>query len=186
MLQYSCLENSMDGGVWWATVHGVAKSQTQLITHTGNSFWLEKARDFQKSIYFCFIDYAKTFDCESQQTGKFIKRWEYQTTIPGSWETSIQVKKQQLKLDMEQQTGSKSGKEYVKAVYCHSAYLTCMQSTSCKMLGWMKHKLESRLLGEISITRLHLTAFPTPPSPAYGIKQRGIKEPLDESEKNLP
>ena len=80
MLQYSCLENSMDGGVWWATVHGVAKSQTQLITHTGNSFWLEKARDFQKSIYFCFIDYAKTFDCESQQTGKFLRRWEYQST----------------------------------------------------------------------------------------------------------
>ena len=54
--------------------------------------------------------------------------------------------------DMEQWTGSKLGKEYVKAVYCHPAYLTYMQSTSCKMLGWMKHKLESRLLGEISIT----------------------------------
>ena len=64
----------------------------------------------------------------------------------------MQVKKQQLELDMEQQTGSKSGKEYAKDVYCHSAYLTYMQSTSCKMLGWMKHKLESRLLGEISIT----------------------------------
>ena len=64
----------------------------------------------------------------------------------------MQVKKQQLELDMEQQTGSKLGKEYVKAVYCHSAYLTYMQSTSCKMLGWMKHKVESRLLEEISIT----------------------------------
>ena len=64
----------------------------------------------------------------------------------------MQVRKQQLELDMEQQTGSKSGKEYVKAVYCHPAYLTCMQSTSCEMAGWMKHKLESRLLGEISIT----------------------------------
>ena len=64
----------------------------------------------------------------------------------------MQVKKQQLELDMEQQTGSKSGKEYVKAVYCHPAYLTSMQSTSGEMLGWMKHKLESRLLGEISIT----------------------------------
>ena len=59
---------------------------------------------------------------------------------------------------MEQQTGSKSGKEYVKAVFCHSAYLTYMQSTSCKMWGWMKHKLESRLLGEISITSdMHTT-----------------------------
>ena len=64
----------------------------------------------------------------------------------------MQVKKQQLDLDVEQQTGSKSGKEYLKAVYCHPAYLTYMQSTSCEMLDWMKHKLESRLPGEISIT----------------------------------
>ena len=63
----------------------------------------------------------------------------------------MQVRKQQLELDMEQQTGSKSGKEYVKAVYCHSAYLTFKQITSCEMPGWMKHKLESRLPGEISI-----------------------------------
>ena len=67
----------------------------------------------------------------------------------------MQVKKQQLELDMEQQTGSKSGKEYVKAVYCHPAYLTSMQSTSCEMPGRMKHKLELRLLGEISITSDH-------------------------------
>ena len=64
----------------------------------------------------------------------------------------MQVKKQQLELDIEQQTGSKSGKEYVKAVYYHPAYLTYMHSTSWEMLDWMKHKLESRLLGEISIT----------------------------------
>ena len=64
----------------------------------------------------------------------------------------MQVKKQQLAPDMEQQTGSKLGKEYDKAVYCHPAYLTYMQSTSCKMLGWRKHKLESGLPGEISIT----------------------------------
>ena len=64
----------------------------------------------------------------------------------------MQVKKQQLELDMEQQTDSRLGKEYLKAVYHHCAYLTCMQSTSRKMPGWMKHKLESRLLGEISIT----------------------------------
>ena len=64
----------------------------------------------------------------------------------------MQVKKQQLEPDMEQQTGSKSGKEYIKAVYCHLAYLTYMQSTSCEVPGWMKHKLESRLPGEISIT----------------------------------
>ena len=64
----------------------------------------------------------------------------------------MQVKKQQSEPDMEQQTGSKFRKEYVKAVYCHPAYLISMQSTSCEMLGWMKQKLESRLLGEISIT----------------------------------
>ena len=64
----------------------------------------------------------------------------------------MQVKKQQLKPDMEQQTGFKLGKECVKAVYCHPAYLTSMQSMSCEMPGWMKHKLESRLPGEISIT----------------------------------
>ena len=62
----------------------------------------------------------------------------------------MQVKKQHLELDTEQQTGSKSGKEYVKVVYCHPAYLTYMQSTSCEMLGWMKHKPESRLPGEIT------------------------------------
>ena len=66
--------------------------------------------------------------------------------------TCIRVKKQQLERDMEQQTGSKQGKEYVKAVYCHPAYLTYMRSTSYEMPGWMRHKLESRLLGEISIT----------------------------------
>ena len=74
-----------------------------------NIHWIiEKAREFQKNIYFCFIDYAKAFDlCGSQQTGKFFKRWEYQTTWPASWETCMQVRKQQLELDMEQQTGSK-------------------------------------------------------------------------------
>ena len=81
---------------------------------------------------------------------KFFKRWEYQTTLLASWEICMQVKKQQLEPDMEKWTGSKLGKEYVKAVYCHSTYLTDIQSTSCKMLGWMNHKLESRLPGQIS------------------------------------
>ena len=86
--------------------------------------------------------------------GKFFKRWKFfkQTTWPASWEICMQVKKQQLELDMEQQTGSKSGKEYVKDVYCHPAYLTYMQNTLWEILDWMKHKLESRLPGEISIT----------------------------------
>ena len=84
--------------------------------------------------------------------GKFWKRWEYQTTWPASWEICMQVKNQQLERDMEQQTGSKSGKEYVKAIYCNPVYSTYMQSTSCKISGWMKQKLESRLPGKISIT----------------------------------
>ena len=84
--------------------------------------------------------------------GKFLKRLEYQTTLPASWEIHMQGKKQQLELDMEQQTGSKLGKDYVKAVYCHPAYLTSTQSTSWETLGWKKHKLESRLPGKISIT----------------------------------
>ena len=84
--------------------------------------------------------------------GKFWKIWEYQTTWPASWETCMQIGKQQLELDMEQQTDSKQEKEYIKAVYCHPAYLTYMQSTSWETLGWKKHKLESRLPGEISIT----------------------------------
>ena len=72
-----------------------------------------------------------------------------QTILPASWEICMQVKNwmEQLELDMEQQTGSRLEKEYVKAVYCHPAYLTYMQSTSCEMLDWMKHKLESRLQG---------------------------------------
>ena len=64
----------------------------------------------------------------------------------------MQIKKQQLELEMEQQTGSKSGKEHIKAAYCHPAYLTRMQSISCEIPGWMKHNVESSLLGEISIT----------------------------------
>ena len=84
----------------------------------------------------------------------------------------MQANKQQLEPDMEQETGSKLGKEYVKAVYCHLAYVISMQSTSCEMLGWKKPKLESRLPGEILITPdMQMT-------PPYGRKQRGTKEPL--------
>ena len=92
-----------------------------------NICWIiEKARECQKNIYFCFIDHVIkpltvwiTTNC-----GKFLKRWKYQATFLASWETYMQVKKQQLELNMEQQTGSKLGKEYIKAVYCHPADLT--------------------------------------------------------------
>ena len=73
-----------------------------------NIHWItEKAREFQKNIDFCFIDYAKAFVWITTNYGKFFKRWEYQTILPASWETCMQVKKQQLELDIEQQTGSK-------------------------------------------------------------------------------
>ena len=119
-----------------------------------NIHWIiEKARELQKNIYFCLIDYAKLWTMWiTANFGKFWKRREYQAIWPASWEICMQVKKQQLELDMEQQTGSKSGKEYIKAAYCHPAYLTYMQRTSWEIPGWMKHRLESRLLGEISIT----------------------------------
>ena len=80
-----------------------------------NIHWIiEKAREFHKN--FCFIDYAKAFVWITTKCGKFLKRWEYQTTWPVSWEICTQVKKLQLELDMEQQTGFKSGKGYIKAV----------------------------------------------------------------------
>ena len=81
--------------------------------------------------------------------GKFLRRWVYQTILSASWEACIQVKKQQLEPDMEEMNGSKLGKEYVKAVYCHPSYLTSMQIISCEMLDCMSHKLESRLPREI-------------------------------------
>ena len=90
--------------------------QTKLPTSIGS---YKKARKFQKNIYFCLIDYTKVFDCvDHNKLWKILKekRWEYQTTWPASWEISMQAKKQKLESDMEQWTGSKLGKEYVKAV----------------------------------------------------------------------
>ena len=110
-----------------------------------------KKQEFQKNI--CFIDYAKVFDCvDSNKLWKILQEMGIPDHLTCLLRNLMQVRKQQLELDMEQQTGSKLGKEYGKAVYCHPAYLTSMQSTSCEMPDWMKHRLESRLLGEISIT----------------------------------
>ena len=138
-----------------------------------NIRWIiEKAREFHFMTVLKLLTMWLTTNC-----GKFLKRWEYQTTLPVSVKICMQVKKQQLEPGMEQWTGSKLGKEYVKSVYCHSVYLTYMQSTSCEMLGWMKHKLKSRLPGEISITS---DMQMTPPNSRM---QRGIKESLDEGER---
>ena len=122
-------------------------------------WFILKGRELQKNIYFCFIGYMTTQTLTvwiTTNCGKFFKRWEHQTTLPASWEICMQVKKQQL--DMKQWTGSKLGKEYVKTVCCHPAYLTSMQRTSREMPAWVKHKLESIFLQEISITSdMHMT-----------------------------
>ena len=115
--------------------------------------------------------------CGSPQTGKFFKRWEYQTTLPTFWKICMQIRKQQLDPDMGQRTGPKLGKEYVKAVYCYTVYLTYMQSTSCEMPGWMKHKLESRLPEKYQWSQICRWYHP------YGRKRRGTKETLDENER---
>ena len=106
-----------------------------------NIRWIiEKAREFQKNI--CFTDYAKAFDCvDHNKLWKIIQEMgilDHLTCLLRNLYTGQEA----TELDMEQQTGSKLGKGYVKAVYCHPAYLIYMQSTSCEMLGWMKHKLE--------------------------------------------
>ena len=111
-----------------------------------NIHWItEKAREFQKTSIPASLTSLKpltvwiTMNC-----GKFLKRWECQTTLFVSWETWVQGKKQQLELDMEQWVGWKLRKEYIKVIYCYPAYLIYMQSTSCEIPGWMNHKLELR------------------------------------------
>ena len=118
----------------------------------------KKAREFQKSIYFCFINYAKAFDCvDHKKLWKILKEMgipDHLTCLLRNLYAGQEatVRREQQQLEHGTKTGSKLGKEYVKAVYCHPAYLTYMQNTSCEMPGWMKHKLESRLPREISIT----------------------------------
>ena len=126
----------------------------------------------------CFSDYTKAFDCLDHN-----KLWEI---LKGRWipddftcllKTCMQVKKQQLELDIEQRTSSKLRKEYAEAVHCDTAYLTYMQSTSWEILGWMNHKLESRLPGEISTTSDIQMILPN------GRKWRGTTQPLDKGKR---
>ena len=138
----------------------------------------KKAREFQKNIYFCFIVYDKVFHCVYHY-----KLWKSlkEMGIPEYLTRLLRNLYAHQEATVRTRHGSMDwfeiGKEYVKAVYCHPAYLTCMQNTSCEMPGWMKHKLESRLQGEISRTSdMQMT-------PPFGKKQRGTKEPLDEGER---
>ena len=117
-----------------------------------NICWIiEKTIEFQKNIYFCFIDCAKAFDCVGHnKLWKILKEMGIPDYLICLWEICMQLKKQQLEPDMKQQTASKLGKGYVKAIYCHPAYLTSMQSMSWETLGWVKCKLE--LPGEMPTT----------------------------------
>ena len=142
-----------------------------------NICWnIEEARKFQRNIYFCFIDYAKAFVWITTNCGKFLEIGirEHLTCLLRNLYAG---QKATVRTRHGTMNWFKLGKEYVKAVYCHPAYLTYMQSKSCERLDWMKHKLESRLPGEISIT---LDMWMTPPK---GRKQRGTEEPLDGGEK---
>ena len=116
--------------------------EIKLLTSIGSS----KKPEFHKNIYFSSIDYAKAFDCvDHNKLWKILQEMEipdHLTCLLRNLYTGQEI----TESDMKQQTGSKLGKEYVKAVYCHPAYLTSMQSTSWEVLGWKKHKLESRLL----------------------------------------
>ena len=135
-------------------VHAGFKKGRGTRDQIANICWIiEKAREFQKNIYFCFIDYAKAFDCIEHN-----KLWEILKEIGIPDHLTCLLRNLHAGQEATVRTGHgtmdwfRLGKEYVKAVYCHPAYLIYMQSTSCEMLGWMKHKLESRLLGEILIT----------------------------------
>ena len=108
---------------------------------------MEKAREFQKNIYFCFIDYAKAFDCiDHNKLWKILKEMGIPDHITCLLRHLYAGQEAAVRTGNGTMTGSKLGKEYTKAVYCHPAYLTYMQSTSLEVLGWMNHQLESRLL----------------------------------------
>ena len=144
-----------------------------LPTSAGSSKKQKSSRETSASV---LLTMPKPLTVDHNKCGKFFKRWEYQITWPASWEICMQVKKQQLELYMKQQTCSKSGKEYIKAIYCHPDCLTYMQSTSGETWDWMQPKLESRLLGQISITS-DMQMIP------LSSQKRRTKEPFDKSER---
>ena len=112
-----------------------------------------ESKGVPKNIYFCFIDYTKAFDCvDNSKLKKILKEMVIPDRLTCLLRNLYVGQEATVRTGMEQLTRSKLGKGYDKAVYCHPAYLTTMQSISCEMLGWRKHRLESRLLGEISTT----------------------------------
>ena len=123
--------------------------EIQLSTSIG----LLKKQEFQKNIYFCFIDYARVFDSvDHNKPWKILKEMRIPDQLTCLQRNLYTGQEATVRTVHEQQTGSKLGKQYANAVYCHPAYLIYMQSITCEMLGWMKYRLGSRLPGEISIT----------------------------------
>ena len=120
----------------------------KLPTSVGTQKRIENSRKTSTSASLTML---KRLTVQITENQKFLKGRKYKSTLTTSCEACIQVKKQQLGPDTEVQTGSKLVKEHIKTVYCHHAYLTYMQSISCEMLGWLKHKMDSRWLGAISI-----------------------------------
>ena len=149
-----------ESGSWWWTGRpgmlwftGLQRVRQNWTTELNWTVLLghKKARELQKTSTSFSLTTLKTLVCGSQKT-KILKEMGIPDHHTYFLRNLYEVKKQQLELDMKQQTSSKSGKEYIKAIYCHLAYLSYMQSTTCEMPDWMKHKLESRFQGEISIT----------------------------------
>ena len=142
-----------------------------------NIRWIiERAREFQKNIYLCFMDYTKDLDCVDHDKLWKALRWEYQTILPVPWQACMWIKKQQLEPSTEQLFGSRTRKVDNRAVCCHPVCLTYMLSTSWEMPGWMSYRLESRQREKHQQPQIcgwyHFN----------GRKQRGIKKCLDEGE----
>ena len=138
------LQNRLQQYVNWEIqdVQAVFRKVRGTRDQIANIRWIiEKAREFPKNIYFCFIDYAISLTVWITQTVKnSSSNGNTRPPVLPPKKAVFSLKKQQLELDIEQQTGSQLGKQYIKAVYCHTSYLTYMQGTTCKMPGWMKHK----------------------------------------------
>ena len=148
----ACLMTGILRDYWVYSSKALAESSFNQLIHLKSNTMCLPCIGFRKNIYFCLIDDTKAFVWIITNRGKFLKRRDYQTTLSASWESCRQDKKQQLEPHMEQLIGPILGKQYVKVVYCHPAYLTYMQSTSWEMPSWIKHKLESRFPGEIPMT----------------------------------
>ena len=143
-----------------------------------NICWIiVKARELQKNIYFCFIDYAKSSDCvDHKKLWKILKEMDIADHFTCLLR-NLYAGQEAIELDMEQQTGSKSGKEYIKGCIVPPAYLTYMQSTSWEMLGWMKHSWKEDCREKYQYPQICRRHHP------YGKKQIRTKEPLDDSER---